>query len=157
MQFGTKIINLLNFYSITGSSVVKCCVAYCCISRLLVLILVRVPNQLCLAESQVVSGGTSCGLEVLPTLCNWFKAWYSHSLVSHIIILKDTIMSIYLISIYSAHFSEIIFTKSCLTQITVTRVEGWGQKDPSPLPLCIVGFVNGRCEYTNHLTVVKDK
>ena len=65
----------------TTSSVVKCCVAYCQIPRFQVWILIRMPNQLCLAESQVVSGGASCGLKVLPKLYNLFKVWYSHSLL----------------------------------------------------------------------------
>ena len=74
----------LNFYSSTGSSLVKCCVAYCQIPRFQVRILVRVPNQLCLEESRVVSGGASHELEVPSTLCNWFKAWYNHSLFIYI-------------------------------------------------------------------------
>ena len=37
-----------------------------------------------LTVSGRVSGGASHGLEVPSILCNWFKAWYSHSLLIYI-------------------------------------------------------------------------
>ena len=72
------------FYSSTSNSGVKCCVTYCQIPRFPVQIPVSVLNQLCLTESQVVSGVASHGLEVQPTSCNWFESWFSHSLLFYV-------------------------------------------------------------------------
>ena len=74
-------VPVLNFYSSAGISVVKCCVAYLADSK------VHGSNPHQGAEPNVsgrvsgVSAGASRVLEVLPTLCNLYKAWYSHSLV----------------------------------------------------------------------------